>query len=413
MKVLFYLATRFPIPASGGREKMILQTLSFFKDCRIVFFVPKKFVDKSCDEIACASLLGVSEVVFVSSPSLLEVFWNVLLKGYSFQESMFYSRSGCIAIDKFSLKYKPDIVVFDMLRMATYENSLSAATKVLEIDDLLSLRYKRMVEVRSSDFNILGTFSNYYNRFFSTFSDKYLTKYFLRIEGFLISRSEIRAAKQFVYINFVSEAEANLYKAKVGGAVKCFSVPPTVTTRRLLGKEGLGVVLGFVGNLRTNQNLNSFEYIVNKILPHIKSDYRYHVVGDFDERAERIARIHPNVVLKGFVENIEDEICKIDILLAPITFGTGIKLKILDGLSFGLPVLTNNVGIEGILGESGVHYIVENDPLKMANCVDDLISDPEARLRIGESALHLAEAFYSPGLNRAKYREFIGVEDGK
>lgn len=61
-----------------------------------------------------------------------------------------------------------------------------------------------------------------------------------------------------------------------------------------------------------------------------------------------------NIHITGFVENIEDEILKNQIAVFPLTLGAGIKLKVLLACGLGLPVITTDIGAEGI-DEDGKH----------------------------------------------------------
>ena len=54
------------------------------------------------------------------------------------------------------------------------------------------------------------------------------------------------------------------------------------------------------------------------------------------------------VIITGFVDNIEPYFESAMCLVAPLVLGAGIKVKILESLSSGIPVLTNDIGIEGI-----------------------------------------------------------------
>ena len=65
----------------------------------------------------------------------------------------------------------------------------------------------------------------------------------------------------------------------------------------------------------------------------------------------------PDVItVTGFVKEIskyfEQSLC----LVAPLVLGAGIKIKVLEAMSAGLPVLTNQIGIEGIPAQNGIHY---------------------------------------------------------
>lgn len=64
-----------------------------------------------------------------------------------------------------------------------------------------------------------------------------------------------------------------------------------------------------------------------------------------------------NIIITGFVDNPESFFMHSVCMVAPLLYGAGVKIKILEGLSSGLPILTNHIGIEGIPAKPNVEYI--------------------------------------------------------
>ena len=81
-----------------------------------------------------------------------------------------------------------------------------------------------------------------------------------------------------------------------------------------------------------------------------------------------------NIHITGFVENIEDEILKNQIAVFPLTLGAGIKLKVLLACGLGLPVITTDIGAEGI-DEDGNTLILANTDDQIKNEIIELIDD--------------------------------------
>lgn len=71
--------------------------------------------------------------------------------------------------------------------------------------------------------------------------------------------------------------------------------------------------------------------------------------------------IHPAVDVRGYVDSIEEFYQEGRIMAAPIPAGGGVKLKVIEGMAAGLPVITTPLGAEGIDFESGKHgFIVDS-----------------------------------------------------
>lgn len=103
----------------------------------------------------------------------------------------------------------------------------------------------------------------------------------------------------------------------------------------------------FYGAMEREENWKSAIWFIENVFNKLDEKYSFVVIGN-----------RPNPILKkyeserihilGFVEDIKPYFEKSLCLVAPLVLGAGVKIKILEGLSSGIPVLTNKIGIEGI-----------------------------------------------------------------
>lgn len=87
-----------------------------------------------------------------------------------------------------------------------------------------------------------------------------------------------------------------------------------------------------------------------------------------------------NIHITGFVEDINREIQKNQIAVFPLTYGAGIKLKVLLAFGLGLPVITSSIGAEGIDEDGKVLLLAESDD-EFKNQIENLMNDSE-RIKI-------------------------------
>ena len=64
-----------------------------------------------------------------------------------------------------------------------------------------------------------------------------------------------------------------------------------------------------------------------------------------------------NIILHGVVNNISDIFNSNNCLVAPIPFGSGIKVKVIEAMGFGALVITNDIGAEGIGIKQNVNFL--------------------------------------------------------
>lgn len=137
--------------------------------------------------------------------------------------------------------------------------------------------------------------------------------------------------------------------------------------------------MGYIGSFSHSPNRTAVEYIVNSVVPRLKKeniDFEFRLAGNNKpEDAKALLKKVPgksrsSIKFLGFVDNIEDFYRNIDILVAPIFSGSGTRIKILESLSYGVPVVTTKIGAEGL--ENINHsYLSVTD--KGQNYCDDLV----------------------------------------
>jgi glycosyltransferase involved in cell wall biosynthesis len=97
----------------------------------------------------------------------------------------------------------------------------------------------------------------------------------------------------------------------------------------------------------------------------------------------------------GFIDNMWKFLSMADIAIVPILRGGGTKLKVLDYLSAGLPIVTTKKGIEGINAEDNEQVIIVdsvNDDF--IDEINYFIENEDEMIRIGQNARKLAENKY-------------------
>ena len=326
---------------------------------------------------------------------------NVVFRpGRTLQEALFFTPEAERRIVEFVEKFSPSLVVADMLRTAQYVENLNLP-KLCELDDLLSVRYERALSVSGFAGDVTGTFGQAVPRLLRMALNGLLQRLVLRIEGPRVRRREAEIASQFSAVTLVSPVEADALRACVPSTC-VLAVPPGVSLVDGLGEPSQHSNSGpckllYVGNLKTHQNRLSLEWIIDEILPRLEAtglDFELVVAGAYDETIRQISLVSPRLKLLGFVEDLGSLYSEATLLLSPIRLGTGIKLKILEALANGLPVVTNSVGIEGIPGVPGEHFLVQEAPEEISSAVVKLCLDQSERSRISLSGKRLVEEHF-------------------
>lgn len=131
----------------------------------------------------------------------------------------------------------------------------------------------------------------------------------------------------------------------------------------------------FVGS-NNPHNVRGIQWFLENVLPEIKQ-YKVHIIGKV---CEVIKGEYPNVTKYGMVESLEEFYRNTRISICPMLSGTGIKIKVLESLSYNLPVITNTRGVDGLINKSENGCIVRDNPKEFANAIVELMEDDEKYL---------------------------------
>jgi glycosyltransferase involved in cell wall biosynthesis len=101
-----------------------------------------------------------------------------------------------------------------------------------------------------------------------------------------------------------------------------------------------------------------------------------------------------NVTLTGFVGDVQPLLASAWISLAPIRLGGGTRLKILEAMSLGTPVVTTGKGAEGLAVRNGEHLLIADTPEAFAAAVLRLLKEPELHHQLADNACHLVSRKY-------------------
>jgi len=94
----------------------------------------------------------------------------------------------------------------------------------------------------------------------------------------------------------------------------------------------------------------------------------------------------PRVAVTGYVEDILPYFGGADVYVVPLRVGGGTRLKVLEALSAGLPLVSTSLGVEGISLISGTHALLADTPQGFCRAVCSLLRDPQRGQALGVAA---------------------------
>jgi len=337
------------------------------------------------------------------------------------QEMMLYSRHASARLRDLMRTVCPDLVVVDTVRMAQYAEACAVGRpqSVLYLDDLYSLRYRRMIEAMraypEAALDPLGTFGRFLPAFArDLIQARLFQKCLLALESGILERREAELPYRFDSVLLLNEAEACTLAAR-SDAINVKTIKPLlrVHCHRLPRRfEGAPTYL-FLGNLRYPANACSLSLFLSQAMPALlraEPRAKLLVVGrGADERLrEQCARLVGHVELMDFVEDLAPLMATAAAMIVPLIYGSGVKMKVLDGLYYGLPIVSTPSGIDGVTAVDGSECFIAKD---MPSFVEPLLRlcDIDLNERVSANARGLYAKEFAPEVVLGQYAEIFGV----
>lgn len=392
-----------PYPVDAGKKVMLAGFVKYFAD---------RFGPDNVHYIKVGSVRREGFPVHVHevpAPSARDVARNVASRvatgRASLQEAFLDSPQTRTAIERVLGDIRPERIVYDTVRMAQFASDSVAAQSICYLDDLFSERYARMLDAAARypdvEFSPLGNFAEYVPARLQPLATRRGTQTaLLRLERRLVRRSEDRVARRFARCLMVSPEETAQLQTRVGaapGRIRC--VPPLVDIVSSAARSYSGrKEFVFLGLLSLPHNDDGLWFFLNEVWPLVLArtpDAHLNVIGrEVSPRLSALAdRYRDSVTVSGYVPDLNDALSDAAALVNPLRFGSGIKLKVFEALARSLPVVSTNVGAEGIASGPGTGILVADTAAGLAEHLCSLTSVDHNAVVSREAREHFASTY--------------------
>ena len=239
-------------------------------------------------------------------------------------------------------------------------------------------------------------------------NNPWLVKPVLKLEAQRIKRYEGKVVREFertLAVTYIDEnslldaansiARNDVYRDRIA------VIPIAVDTQQLLPikREVQSVNILTLGTLHYPPNADGIRWFLKEVFPLILREVpqtTLTIVGknppaDFLE----FERQQPEVIkVTGYVPSLQPYLEKAAVVVIPVRAGGGMRVRILESLSWGMPLVTTTIGLEGIEARPGEEVLVADEPEVFAHAVVNLLKDPALRNKIADQGRKLAEARY-------------------
>lgn len=373
------LTARFPFPQYGGGALRINEIARYLKK-QGHELVLVSLLDNSQPELEEASRIYDRIYHVVRSPrnSYLHCILNVF-KMKPMQCGYYYSNEYRALLKNVISQEKPDLFIPHILRMVPYIEELGLEKKtIVEMTDALSKSYAQSIRAEGVGFK----------------------RIIFYLEHFLIRRYEKQVIQRFPKIILVSQSDVD-YLQTLDGTIHVNNLYVHAN-----GVQSMDVVpakydsnkICFIGSMNYLPNQDAVSYIVKEIFPKIKQRVptaKLHVVGSLPPPSIQ-ALASDDVVVTGYVDDLEGYVVDSCLTLAPIRIASGIQNKVLISMGCGLPVVLTSLIAKAIPElEDGVNSIIRDDAADIADECVRLIQNKDLRETISRNGYEMVCRHYS------------------
>jgi glycosyltransferase involved in cell wall biosynthesis len=216
-------------------------------------------------------------------------------------------------------------------------------------------------------------------------------------EARLMARYEAHLAADADSVSLVSGADR-----AAPGLADATVIPNGIDTADVpfaLREAGRAPVLAFFGNLGYFHNAEPARFVAAEVLPLVRDEVAsttLRLAGARPSAAVRQLETLDGVEVHADVPDMGAELSQATVAVLPMFTGSGLKNKVLEAFSSGLPVVANRMGMDGVEGAApGIHYLAAETAQEFATSAVSLLEDPSERESLARAARELVGERYS------------------
>lgn len=238
---------------------------------------------------------------------------------------------------------------------------------------------------------------------------KFLPKrWYLRYLTKKLKRFELDMLKEYDYLVAVSEKDLQNFK-QLGYANGAVASPIGINVSKYESKEVNvdQLSLGFIGSLDWLPNSEGVDWFLENVWDRVNAlfpDLVLEIAGR--NQPARYSKItYSNVHIIGEVESAIDFINSHPIMIVPLLSGSGMRVKILEGMALGRIIITTSLGLEGIHAEHKKHVLVADTPDDFIRCIQYCYDNKDLLSKMSKNAYKFVSEYFDYHKNAKDLKE--------
>jgi sugar transferase (PEP-CTERM/EpsH1 system associated) len=384
MKIVV-LTSRIPYPLEKGDKLRIFHQIKHLAKSHEICLI---CLNESSNEIDTSVLKDlVSELHIVQLTKWKTPFrlFLAIFHNLPFQVEYFLERKNKKKIEAIIQDFNPNHIYCQLIRTAEYVKDLFQFDKTLDYMDAFSTAALRRAQ-----------------------TEKGIKKLFWKIENERVKKYERSIYDYFNQHSIITEQDRNLLA--IPSNKKISIVPNGVDTGHFENKHvSKKYDILFAGNMNYPPNIAAAIFLVEEILPKLKSQFPNVAVliAGANPSSEVQNLTNENVTVSGWMNDIRDAYCESRVFVAPMFIGAGMQNKILEAMSSELPVITTTLAAEAFKEKNLSKVIEANSSFEFAKAIQYYLLNETAQISDGKKNRIYVEEKYSWKISNQKLEQCI------
>lgn len=232
-----------------------------------------------------------------------------------------------------------------------------------------------------------------------------LQRWLLGLEWRKLSRYEVETCRQFDRVTWVTEEDYAAVQSQAMQREAC--VPHSAVIPICTDPENVPVIertaqarrVTFVGGLHYPPNAQGVLWFAKEIFPQVLQavpDAVFTVIGrQPPAQLSTLSIPSANLDVTGYVADLNPLLSETAVSVVPLLAGGGMRVKILEAWSWGIPVVSTSVGAEGMVMHAGENIAIADTPTSFAQATIQLLQDPARAQQIGQAGRQMVMEKYN------------------
>ncbi|MEM9884415.1 MAG: glycosyltransferase family 4 protein [Bacteroidota bacterium] len=377
---LLQLCKKFPYPLKDGESLAVSYLSSAMKDlgCEVTLLsmnTTKHYFDLSQLPSSYNHYKAIHTVKVDNRLKAKDAFLN-LFTTTSYHVSRFISNNFKNRLIRLLETEKYDVVQLETLYLAPYIPTIrkyTTAPIVMRAHNIEHEIWERVAE--NSRFLPIKYYLKYLTNKLKKYEIKRLGDYDLLVA---ITKRDLELYRTLGYKGKAIVTPVGVDKRKYHPDYKSFQQPPSIS---------------FIGSLDWIPNQEGLIWFLERVWKKLQISHpnlELHIAGRHAPKSILELK-ESGVIVHGEVADAKAFINQHSIMIVPLQSGSGIRVKILEGMALGKVVVTTNVGSEGIAASNGKEIMVADSPDAFLSCIETCIEHQNKLEQVGRQARRLIE----------------------